>query len=136
MLLLIAGGLSLGLAVSDTGLADWIVNQLPLGGLGPVAATLSLAYLATVLSNLMSNTAATNVILPIALVLLGAEQANLVVPIALSASAAMCLPISTPPNAIVYGTKHLQTKDLLVAGMFIGLVAPLVVTGWTMLVMS
>lgn len=135
VLLLIAGGLSLGVAVSDTGLATWVVDQLPLGGLGPISATLCLAYLATVLSNLMSNTAATNVILPIALALLGTEQVKFVIPIALAASAAMCLPISTPPNAIVYGTNKLQTADLLKAGVFVGLVAPLVVVGWAMLVL-
>lgn len=136
VLLLIAGGLALGEAVSDTGLAIWIVDQLPLGGLGPIAATLCLAYLATILSNLMSNTAATNVILPIALALLGTQHAQLVVPIALAASAAMCLPISTPPNAIVYGTKQLQTKELLGAGLFVGLIAPLVVVGWAMFVLG
>jgi len=134
VLLLIAGGLSLGVAISDTGLAEWIVAQLPTEGLGPIAIAMGLAYLATALSNLMSNTAAANVILPIALVLLGTGQAHLVIPIALAASAAMCLPISTPPNAIVYGTGQLKTADLLSAGVVIGVVAPLVVIGWTVLV--
>jgi len=134
VLLLIAGGLSLGVAISDTGLAEWIVAQLPTEGLGPIAIAMGLAYLATVLSNLMSNTAAANVILPIALALLGTGQAHLVIPVALAASAAMCLPISTPPNAIVYGTGQLKTADLLSAGVVIGVVAPLVVISWTVLV--
>ena len=134
VLLLIAGGLSLGVAISDTGLAEWIVAQLPIQGLGPIAIALGMAYLATLLSNLMSNTAAANVMLPIALALLGTGQAYLVIPIALAASAAMCLPISTPPNAIVYGTRRLKTIDLLGAGLVIGLIAPLVVIGWTVVV--
>jgi sodium-dependent dicarboxylate transporter 2/3/5 len=134
VLLLIAGGLSLGVAVSDTGLAEWIVAQLPTRGLGPIAIAIGMAYLATVLSNLMSNTAAANVILPLAIALLGAGQTHLVIPIALAASAAMCLPISTPPNAIVYGTGQLKMIDLLAAGLVIGLIAPLVVIGWTVVV--
>lgn len=131
VLLLIAGGLSLGVAITDTGLADWIVTQLPLDNLGPVVVAFCLAYVAMLLSNLMSNTAAANVILPIAIALLGSENAHFVVPIALSASAAMCLPISTPPNAIVYGTGLLKTKDLIVAGLAIGIVAPPIVILWT-----
>ncbi len=134
VLLLIAGGLSLGVAISDTGLAEWIVAQLPTEGLGPIAIAMGMAYLATALSNLMSNTAAANVILPLALALLGASQSHFIIPIALAASAAMCLPISTPPNAIVYGTGQLKTADLFGAGLVLGLIAPLVVIGWTMLV--
>ena len=106
VLLLIAGGLSLGIAVKDTGLATWIVDQLPIEEFGPIAIAICLGYVATVLSNLMSNTAAANVILPLAFVMLGTGHAQLIVPIALAASAAMCLPISTPPNAIVYGTQN------------------------------
>jgi sodium-dependent dicarboxylate transporter 2/3/5 len=134
VLLLIAGGLSLGVAVNDTGLANWIVAQLPLQGLGAIAIAIAMAYVATALSNLMSNTAAANVILPITIALLGTSHAYLVVPIALAASAAMCLPISTPPNAIVYGTGQLRTRDLLGAGLLIGMVAPLIVIGWTVVV--
>jgi sodium-dependent dicarboxylate transporter 2/3/5 len=134
VLLLIAGGLSLGVAISDTGLAEWIVAQLPTQGFGPLAIAIGLAYLATALSNLMSNTAAANVILPLAIAMLGAGQTHLIIPIALAASAAMCLPISTPPNAIVYGTGQLKTTDLLAAGIVVGLIAPLVVIGWTAVV--
>ncbi|MEM8945099.1 MAG: DASS family sodium-coupled anion symporter [Planctomycetota bacterium] len=136
VLLLIAGGLTLGVAISDTGLATWIVAQLPLQGLPPTTVALCLAYLAVVLSNLMSNTAAANVLLPIALVLLGAEHSRLIIPIALAASAAMCLPISTPPNAIAYGTGHIKTVDLLKAGLLVGCAAPLIVTFWTQLLVA
>lgn len=136
VLLLIAGGLSLGIAIKDTGLADWIITLLPLEGLGPIAIAISLAYLATVLSNLMSNTAAANVILPLAFAMLGTAQSQLIIPIALAASAAMCLPVSTPPNAIVYGTGKLKSADLVAAGIFVGLIAPIVVVGWTMVVTS
>ena len=134
VLLLIAGGLSLGIAVNDTGLAIWIVAQLPIGGLSPIAIAVCLAFVATILSNLMSNTAAANVILPIAFVMLGTDHAELIIPIALAASAAMCLPISTPPNAIVYGTGKIRSRDLLGAGLLLGVLAPPVVVAWTVVV--
>ena len=130
VLLLIAGGLSLGVAVSDTGLAIWIMDHLPLEGMAPVVIALGIAYVAIFLSNLMSNTAAANVIVPLGIAILGGNHIHLIIPIALSLSAAMCLPISTPPNAIVYGTRCLKSSDLLGAGLFIGLLAPLVAIGW------
>ena len=103
VLLLLVGGLSLGLAVTKTGLADWLVLQLPIDTLGHLAVAVLLAYLTCVLSNFMSNTAAANILVPIALTL-SAGEPDLVVPIALAASTAMMLPVSTPPNAIAFST--------------------------------
>lgn len=136
VLLLIAGGLSLGVAINDSGLATWLVDQLPLDGLGAIAIAAVMAYTATVLSNLMSNTAASNVIIPISLAFLGSGHAMYVIPIALAASAAMCLPVSTPPNAIVYGTRQLESKDLLLAGLLVGILAPVAVVVWTAAVLK
>ncbi len=134
VLLLIAGGLSLGIAIADSGLAEWFVSQFPFDSFGPEMIALVVGYVAILLSNLMSNTAAANIILPIMVALLSRENAHLVIPIALSASAAMCLPISTPPNAIVYGTEKIRSSDLLVTGLFTGVLTPPVVVGWTMIV--
>ena len=135
VLLLLAGGLSLGVAVQRTGLADWIVNKLPGEQLGFIALAMVMAYVTAGLSNFMSNTAAANVMLPITLALggvAGDEHSHhmLVLPVALAASAAMCFPISTPPNAIVFTTGHLHFRDFLVGGLLIGLLAPLFVFMW------
>ncbi|MEM6798761.1 MAG: SLC13 family permease [Planctomycetota bacterium] len=130
ILLLIAGGLSLGVAVDKTGLADWVVAQLPTDGVTPWLVVLGFGYLTMVLSNLMSNTATANIVLPLATATLATTDARLAIPIALSASLAMCLPISTPPNAIVYGSRQLSSTDLLVGGLLIGILGPAVVTAW------
>jgi len=132
VLLLIAGGLSLGVGVTDTGLADWITGKLPLDGVSPLIVMLMFCYLTVVLSNLMSNTAAANMIIPLALALAVTSQSDprMVIPVALCASAAMCLPISTPPNAIICSTGRLRTVDLLWLGILLGLLAPLVVLLW------
>ncbi|CAN0352709.1 unnamed protein product, partial [Ectocarpus sp. 4 AP-2014] len=129
ILLLITGGLALGVAMDKTGLAAWAVGLLPIEGLSPLALAIGFGYATVVMSNLMSNTATANLVLPIAIAVLGTMTATggdtrLAVPIALAASTAMCLPISTPPNAIVYGGGHLKVTDLLSGGLLIGLISP------------
>jgi sodium-dependent dicarboxylate transporter 2/3/5 len=135
VLLLIAGGLALGVAVTDTGLASWLMEQLPLHRLGVAGLALMLTFTIAILSNLMSNTAATNILVPIAIAASAGYEQQTVVSLALGASAAMCLPISTPPNAIAYGTGRLEARDLFQVGIFIGLLAPIVVTAWCLLVL-
>jgi sodium-dependent dicarboxylate transporter 2/3/5 len=117
VLLLLAGGLSLGVAVEVTGLAAWLAGQVP-PGLGPVAVAVVFSLLGLVLSNLMSNTAAAALLIPLAASLVPQESEPLViVAIAISCSAAMALPISTPPNAIAYGTERLTARDFLLPGL-------------------
>ena len=132
ILLLITGGLSLGVAMENTGLAAWAVGRLPLEGATPSVLAIAFAYATIVMSNLMSNTATANLVLPISIAVFTAagSDARLAVPVALAASAAMCLPISTPPNAIVYSAGHLRVTDMLMGGLLIGLLAPPVVVGW------
>ena len=113
VLLLLAGGLSLGVAIRETGLAVWLVNFLPADQLGAMALAFVLAYTTTILSNFMSNTAATNILAPIAIALAAGFEATVVIPLALGASSAMCLPISTPPNAIAYASGKLESRDFL-----------------------
>lgn len=134
VLLLIAGGMSLGIAVSETGLAEWLVAALPVEAVGALGAALILAYVTTLMSNVMSNTAAANILVPIAVTIGGAAAPSVVIPVALAASAAMCLPISTPPNAIAYGTGAIATRDLVVNGLLVTLVAPGIAVLWVWLV--
>ena len=136
ILLLLAGGLALGNGVRDTGLADWLVAALPLEGLGQYGVVFMLCYATVILSNLMSNTAATNILVPIAVVLASGFEDLAVVPLALCASCAMALPISTPPNAIAYGTGQLQSSDFLIGGLLVGLIAPAVIVGWSAMILG
>ncbi len=135
ILILLAGGLSLGVGVAESGLARWLAQGIAEVPAAPWALALGLCYLTGLLSNLMSNTAAANLILPVAIAL-GLEiggpvlAAQFAVPIALSASSAMCLAISTPPNAIVYATGRLGSRDLLAGGLAVGAVAPPIAVAW------
>ncbi|MBE7463939.1 MAG: DASS family sodium-coupled anion symporter [Planctomycetes bacterium] len=133
VLLMLAGGLALGVGVAETGLAPWIVGHLPQDSLGPVALTFVLCYLTATLSNVMSNTAAANILVPIGAALAPDNPGPYVVPIALAASCALCLPISTPPNALAYASGRLNARDFLAGGLLVGALAPAVCVLWSML---
>jgi sodium-dependent dicarboxylate transporter 2/3/5 len=130
VLFLLAGGLALGRVVVDTGLSGWLVGRLPLESLPAPGIALALAYATVVLSNLMSNTAAANLIVPLGVVLATGHEPRVVLPIALSASAAMALPIATPPNALAFATGRLRARDFLGPGLLVGLLTPPLAVGW------
>lgn len=133
VLILMAGGLSLGVAVTESGLATWLIASLPLGGLGLVGAALAFALVTAALSNFMSNTAAANILVPLgaaAAIGVGAAPGILPVIIALSASTAMCLPIATPPNAIAYSTGDINSRAFLMPGLLLLVATPLITVPW------
>ena len=133
VLILMAGGLTLGVAVTESGLAAWLVAGLPLAGLGLMGAALAFALLTAALSNFMSNTAAANILVPLgaaAAIGLGSAPGILPVVIALSASTAMCLPIATPPNAIAYSTGEINSRAFLAPGLLLAGLTPLLTVPW------
>ncbi len=139
VIILIIGGLSLGMAVAKNGVDGWFAQMIPTQGLGLAWIILAFSYVVVVVSNFMSNTAATNIILPIA-VAVGAtlsqtQSQYTAIAVALSASFAMCLPVSTPPNAIVYSSRLLDAKNFLILGIIAGLAGPLLVFGWLYLLL-
>ncbi len=132
VLFLLAGGLALGDAITSTGLAQWFVNAMPVSGLGPIGLALGLGYVCTLMSNFMSNTAAANVLIPVAMSLATGFEARVALPLALAASAAMCLPIATPPNALVFSTNEVESEDFLRPGLLVGALTPAVGAAWVM----
>lgn len=140
VIILIIGGLSLGLAVSKSGLDMWFANLIPTDGLSALLIMFVFSYIVVIISNFMSNTAATNIMLPIviAIAVTISQQASvmIVVGVALSASFAMSLAVSTPPNAIIYSSKKIDAKDFLTLGLLAGILGPLVVIGWLYIVQN
>ncbi len=135
VLLLLAGGLSLGVAVARTGLADYVVGALPVEAASPLVIAAALALTTAVLSNFMSNTATANIVVPMALAVAPGAEAPVVVSIALAASAAMALPVSTPPNAIAFAAGQLESRDFVPIGLALGLLATALAVGWSALVL-
>lgn len=135
-LMLVAGGLSLGAAVVDTGLAAVIATRLE--ALTAVDSTwltlVLLGWVTVVLSNFMSNTATVSIVLPVAVALLPGRELEMCLVLGLSASCALLLPVSTPPNAVAFSTGLLQIRDLRLGGLAAGLFGPPVIVSWVLVI--
>jgi sodium-dependent dicarboxylate transporter 2/3/5 len=134
--MLVAGGLSLGAAVVDTGLAAVIAEKLEvLTRLDSAWLTLMLmGWITVILSNFMSNTATVSIMLPVAVALLPGRELEMCLVLGLSASCALLLPVSTPPNAVAFSTGLLQIRDLRLGGLAAGVLGPPLIVCWVMLV--
>ena len=129
-LMLVAGGLSLGLAIQDTGLSAYFVDQIQQWPFNPLLVLPIFALLTVVLSNIMSNTAAATILIPVAALWPGVHPAVLPLVIGLAASCALFLPVSTPPNAIVFATGKVTQQEFHFGGITVGLVGPILIIAW------
>lgn len=127
-LLLIMGGMSLGDSVVESGLAHFLIDQIDLAGMAPVILMLTFGYIAVWFSNLMSNTAAAAILVPMSTIIVSGHEVEVAITIALCASMATLLPVSTPPNAISFATGKIKSKDFAVPGLFLSFFGPPIVT--------
>jgi len=121
VLLLMGGGLSLGQAMSSSGLAAWVIELLPVEGLSVYWLMVVFGSVACLMSCLMSNTATANLIMPILLGLSVTPLSPVLLGVAFSCSLAMALPISTPPNAMAFGAGELRVADMVKPGLILTL---------------
>ena len=133
-LMLVAGGLSLGLAIQETGIAQHYVQKLQDYNLNLYALMAAFSVMTIVFSNFMSNTATATILIPIAIILVPENSIILPLVIGLSASAALFLPISTPPNAIAFSSGFLEQKDFRYGGLVAGILGPIVIIGIVQLI--
>lgn len=126
ILVLMWGGLALGIGLSVSGLANWVV-QAPIFAQSGFILVLVFCILALVFSTFISNTATANLIIPIAISIPGQSQLVLAVIVALCCSFAMALPVSTPPNAIAFSTNAIKAKHMFVSGIVVSLISILLV---------
>lgn len=122
VLILIAGGLTLGVAMKYSGLSDVLVGIITSAGLPPVALLIVFIVFSVVISNFMSNTSAANLLIPIVSSLSMISPMVGAISVAFACSFAMSLPISTPPNAIAFATHAIETGDMAKYGSMISLV--------------
>jgi sodium-dependent dicarboxylate transporter 2/3/5 len=132
VVLLFGGGFALATAFRSSGLSEWVGGRLSvLGDVPPVVLVLTTCLLVTFLTELTSNTATTEMLLPVLAGLAVAIDAHpllLMVPATLSASCAFMLPVATPPNAIIFGTERLAIRDMARAGLLLNVLGALLVT--------
>ena len=133
-LILFGGGLAMGGMMYTTGLSKW-VGDLIISGMGgapsQVAMVAIFSVMALLLSELTSHTAATNMIGPLAItaaISAGISPIPVSVGIALSASLGFMLPVSTPPNAIVYASGYIPITKMIRTGVVIDFIGIACVT--------
>ena len=147
VLWMVAGGFALGTALNRTGLAAALINAVPFASWNIVVVMITGGLICWILSNFISNSAAANLIVPIlavvgtallddptasqSFVALGGLK-SLIVGVAMCASLAMCLPISTPPNALAHSTGIINTRQMAIVGLVVGVVG--IVLGYLMLI--
>ncbi len=136
IVLLFGGGFCLAAGFQETGLAHIIGDQFRgLGGLPDFVVILMVCLTLTFLTELTSNLATTEMILPIlasVAVVTGMNPLMLMVPATLSASCAFMMPVATPPNAIVFGSDRLSVGEMARAGIILNLVGALVIATLTL----
>jgi sodium-dependent dicarboxylate transporter 2/3/5 len=136
ILLLFGGGLALAKGFGVTGLSDWIGTEFSaaLEGASSLIVVTSVAAVVSGLTELTSNTATANMVLPIMASLAEAIDVNpllLMIPATLAASCAFMLPVSTPPNAIVYGSDRVPIIQMIKAGVVMDVVGLILIVATT-----
>jgi len=125
VLLLFGGGLSLANAIYTSGLATWMGDLIGVISNWPQAVIIFISILLMiVLTEVISNIAATAVLLPIIAIIankVGASTIDISIAVTLTASCAFMLPIATPPNAIVFGSRKITILQMVKAGVWLNI---------------
>lgn len=132
VLWMVAGGFALGTGMKQSGLAKAMVDSIPFDTFPVLIVLVGAGLLCWTLSTFISNSASSALLVPI-LITVGEGMKDqlagiggvttLVVSVALCASFAMALPISTPPNAIAYSTGLVNTKQMAKVGLIMGVIS-------------
>ncbi|HYP53951.1 MAG TPA: SLC13 family permease [Pyrinomonadaceae bacterium] len=132
VVLLYGGGFALGVLSFQTGLAEAVGRGLT--GFLPVGGGLGLLFASTlvavVTSDATSNTASANMVVPVVIAIARAQGADVLEPAlgaTMGASLGVLLPVSTPCNAIVYGSGYIPLARMIRYGLLLDIVGVLVI---------
>ena len=129
---MVAGGFALGYGLNASGLADLAVKSIPFGSFSPLFILILSGLICYALSNFISNSATAALLMPILAVVCSAMGDSLgviggtstvLIGVAIAASSAMILPISTPPNALAFATNLVSQKDMSRIGVIMGVIS-------------
>ncbi|XP_038670711.1 solute carrier family 13 member 2-like [Scyliorhinus canicula] len=132
IVVLLGGGFALAKGSEESGLSQWLGNQLtPLEAIPAWAIVMILCLLIATFTECASNVATTSLFLPILAAM--ARRINLhplyvMLPCTLCASFAFMLPVATPPNSIVFSYGYLKVSDMAKTGVVVNLIGVLVIT--------
>jgi sodium-dependent dicarboxylate transporter 2/3/5 len=134
IILLFGGGLAMGRLAESTGLSaamgHWVADKFP--GMGSAGLTLVFTALGVVMSETASNTASANIVVPTAIAVARAAGVSPLEPAlgaTLGASMGFMMPISTPPNAIVYSSGYIPIGTMMRYGIVLDIVGYFIIVG-------
>ena len=131
---MVAGGFALGYGLNSSGLAHNAVESIPFGNLSPLLILILGGAICYLLSNFISNSATAALLMPILAIVCGAMgdklapiggTATVLIGVAIAASSAMILPISTPPNALAFATGYVKQNEMAKMGIIMGIISML-----------
>jgi len=132
ILLLFGGGMALAKGFDSSGLAVWIGNQMNFFNDIPlIILLLVLIAMVNFLTEITSNLATTAMLLPVLVALANTIDINayyLLVGATVAASCAFMLPVATPPNAVVFGSKILNIDDMIKKGFWMNIISIFILT--------
>jgi len=132
ILLLFGGGMALAKGFDSSGLAIWIGSQMNFFNAIPLLfLLLILIAIVNFLTEITSNLATTAMLLPVLVALSETIEVNaffLLVGATVAASCAFMLPVATPPNAVVFGSKILSIDDMIKKGFWMNLISIFILT--------
>ena len=129
---MVAGGFALGYGLNASGLAANAVESIPFGEFSPLLILILGGAICYVLSNFISNSATAALLMPILAIVCGAMgdklapiggTSTVLIGVAIAASSAMILPISTPPNALAFATGYVKQNDMAKMGIIMGIIS-------------
>ncbi len=122
ILILLGGGISMGKGIEISGLTKRVLLLIPHTDASILGILAIFCLITIVMSSIMSNTATANLMIPIAMILPYEKFPLVVILTAVSASLAMPLPVSTPPNSIAFGYGILKSRELILPGTILTIV--------------
>ena len=132
IILLFGGGFALATGFKESGLSLWIGEQLIwLKEIHPMVIILIISLVVSFLTELTSNTATIETFLPVLAGLAMSIEINpllFMLPATIAGSLAFMLPVATPPNAIVFGTKRLKIIEMSKTGFILNIIGVIVIT--------
>ena len=135
IILLYGGGMALGELAFSTGLAEALgrslTGWLPTGPGATVALIAAATLVAVITSEFTSNTASANMVVPVAMALAaagGGDPLTAALAATFAASLGFMMPVSTPCNAIVYGTGRIRLRDMIRSGAILDVAGAVVIT--------
>lgn len=126
VILMYGGAIAIGKSLSDTGAAVWLAHTLIPGDMSGLALIALLILITLMFTEGMSNAAAVAVVLPLAIpvgVSAGLEAVQISLLIGIAAGFAFMLPMSTPPNAMIYSSGYVSSRAMLRYGVVLSLSA-------------